>query len=102
MTKYLLLYLSSEASQDQMQETTPEQMQAEIQKWEAWGAEVGDRMVDFGDPTADTSGLGGSYVSGYSIVKADTAEELAGLLDGHPHLEFGTIHTVEVQPIPGM
>jgi hypothetical protein len=102
MAKYLLLYLSSEAPQDQMQQSTPEQMQEEIQKWESWGAEVGERMVDFGNPTADNDGIGGSYVGGYSIVSADTAEDLAELLDGHPHLPFGTIHTVEVTPIPGM
>lgn len=102
MANYLLLYRSTESSQDQMQESMPEEVEAELEQWNAWGANVGERLVDFGAPTADTEGVGASYIGGYSIVSADSAEELAEMLEGHPHLAFGTIQTLELLEIPGM
>lgn len=102
MAKYLLLYQASEPPQEQRQTNTPEQMASEMQKWMAWGGKVGQRMVDFGAPALDTEGVGGTYIGGYSIVSADTGEELAEILEGHPHLDFGTIRTVELLPTPGM
>ena len=102
MAKYLLLYRSAQSAQDQMQQNTPEEMEAEMKAWMAWGGKVGDRLVDFGDPAADTDGIGGSYIGGYSIVSAGTSEELAEILDGHPHLAFGTIQAIELLPVPSM
>ena len=102
MANYLLLYRSAESSQDQMQESTPEEMQAELEQWNAWGAKVGERLVDFGAPSADVDGVGGSYIGGYSIVAAGSADELAEILDGHPHLAFGTIQSLELLDVPGM
>jgi hypothetical protein len=102
MPNYLLLYRSEESSQDQMSQSTPEEMEAELALWEAWGARVGDRLVDFGAPCADTDGIGGSLVGGYSIVSAGSSQELAVILDGHPHLPFGTIQSLELLDVPGM
>jgi hypothetical protein len=60
---------------------TPEQMNAVMQQWNAWGATVGDRMVNFGTPLAG---------------------ELART---HPHLNMPGGCEIEVhqaQAIPGM
>ena len=101
MSKYLLLYLGEQASQDQMEEQAPEEIQEELAKWTEWGTRVGERMVDFGAPTADTEGIGGNYVGGYSIVSAEEPQELSEILADHPHLPYGTIQAVELLDVPG-
>ena len=101
MAKYLVLYRGEQSAAEQMAASTPQEVQAEMQAWTDWGGKVGGRMVDFGAPAADTEGVGGSFISGYSIVSADTAEELAEMLGGHPHLAFGSIQTVELLEVPG-
>lgn len=102
MAKYLLLYRSEQPANEQMASMSAEQAQAEMQRWEAWGGVVGERMVDFGEPTADTDGIGGSFIGGYSIVSAETREELEDLILDHPHKSVGTIQVVELLPVPGM
>lgn len=95
MTKYLLLYVSSVSAEDQMANASPEEGQAGMEAWNAWAGRVGSAIVDFGAPVqasgtvgATGGGLesGGRYVGGFSILEADSADALRGLIQDHPHL----------------
>lgn len=101
MAKYLVLYRADRPASEQMATMTPEAAQAEMQAWMAWGSRVGERLIEFGEPIADNEGVGGSYIGGYSIVSADSSQELADLLADHPHLSAGTIQALEILPVPG-
>ncbi len=102
MANYLLLYRSGQTAGQQMASMTAEQAEAEMQRWVAWGGVVGERMIDFGAPAADTDGIDGSYIGGYSILAAETRDELDALIADHPHRALGTIQVVELLPVPGM
>jgi len=42
-------------------------------------------------------------VTGFSIMQAESADELTALLDGHPHLGFGgSVEVLEFLAMPGM
>jgi hypothetical protein len=94
MTKYLLLYMSPVTPQDQMANATPEEGQAGMEAWNAWAGRAGSSLVDFGSPIAAAGSVGsdggvesgGRYVGGFSILEADSADALRGLLEDHPHL----------------
>ncbi len=102
MANYLLLYRSDQTAAEQMASMTPEQAQAEMQLWMVWGGVVGERMVDFGAPALDADGIGDSYIGGYSIVAAETRDELDAMIADHPHRSAGIIQVVELLPTPGM
>ena len=111
MTKFMVLYLSTVSARDQMAGATPEQAKAGMDAWMAWAGKAGDAIVDLGAPLAPGTRLGvgsapagGEQVTGYSILQAESADELTGILDGHPHLEMmgGSIEVLEYLPIPGM
>jgi YCII-related domain len=105
MTKYLVLYRSKLTAADQMTQNTPEQAQAGMEAWMAWASRAGDAIVDLGSPTSvvDAGGDTGDPVGGYSILQADSHDELQKVLQGHPHFETGgTIETLELLSIPGM
>lgn len=98
MSKYLLLYKSDQAAADRMAQATPEEQQAGMEAWMAWFGKGGSAIVDGGSPVNGGDGT----VGGYSIVEAADAAALQSLLEGHPHLEVGTIETLEFLPMPGM
>ena len=110
MAKYMILYLSSESARDMMSGATPEQMKAGMDAWMAWAGKAGDAVVDLGAPTAHATHAGpGSHpgaeeITGYSILQAGSAEEVAAVLDGHPHLDMpgNHIEVLEMLPMPGM
>jgi hypothetical protein len=69
---------------------------AEMAKWGAWFGQLGDAVVDGGNPfagsTAVTSGGTASAASGlggYSIVTATSLAEAARLTEGCPVLDQG-------------
>jgi hypothetical protein len=107
MKKFLVLYRSSVSAMDQMASATPEQRNAEMNKWMAWGAAAGPALVDWGAPLGDSAVLRGAkapgFVGGYSIVQADSLDAAKRLLDEHPH--FGapgaSIELLEILPMPG-
>ena len=82
MTNFMVLYRSTMAANEQMAAVTPEEMQAEIDAWMAWGAAAGEHLVDFGSPTMPTG---------------DTDAALAD----HPRKAVGTIEVLELLPMPG-
>ena len=108
MTKFMVLYRSSTSARDQMANATPEQMKAGMEAWMQWAAKAGDAVVDLGAPlTPAHIGPGSSdagEISGYSIMQADSAEALGGVLDGHPHLSMpgNSIEVLEMLSMPGM
>jgi hypothetical protein len=105
VTKYLVLYRSNLTAAEQLAQSTPEQAQAGMEAWTAWAERAGDAVVDLGTPlqVVDSGGDAGDPVGGYSILQAESHDELAKVLDGHPHSATGgTIETLEVLAIPGM
>ncbi|MBO9520536.1 MAG: hypothetical protein J7518_03280 [Nocardioidaceae bacterium] len=98
MTKYLVLYRADVSATEQMGNASPEEAQAGMDAWMAWMGKAGDAIVDFGSPVDG----GDSGIGGYSILQADSREGLDAVLEGHPHLEVGTIDVLEFLPVPGM
>lgn len=105
MPKYLLLYRSLMSAGDQMAANSPEEAEAEMAAWNAWGAKAGAAIVDFGAPTMPTSqddpGPAG-HIGGFSILQADDLDALNAVLDGHPHAAHGTIEIHQMIDLPGM
>ncbi len=110
MAKFMVLYRSPVSAEEQMAGATPEQAQAGLDAWNAWGAKAGDSLVDFGTPVSHAGVVGaggppsGDHIGGFSVLEAGSADELRPLLDGHPHLmvEGATIEILEYLPTPGM
>jgi hypothetical protein len=108
MTKFMVLYRSSASARDQMASATPEQMKAGMEAWMQWTGKAGEAVVDLGAPLAPAAhvgpGSGAGEISGYSIMQADSAEALGGVLDGHPHLSMtgNSIEVLEMLSMPGM
>jgi hypothetical protein len=109
MSNYMLLYRAPSSAIEQMASATPEQAQAGMDAWMRWAEQAGDRIVDLGAPLGESTTVGaqgdvdGSYVAGYSLMQASSAEELKDLLDSHPHLQMdgASIQILEVLPMPG-
>ena len=112
MTKYLVLYMSPVSAREMMADSTPEQMQAGMDLWLAWANENREAIVDLGMPLGatkriDPSGISDSdsTVSGYSVLQAESADEVAKILAGHPHLQTpggASIDVLEYLAVPGM
>lgn len=87
---------------------TPEEGAAAMEKWNAWFTEMGDAVVDGGNPvgaskTVSASGVadngGANPLSGYSIVSADNIESAAKLAAGCPIIEHGSVEVAEIIPM---
>ena len=109
MTKFMVLYRSSTSARDQMTNATPEQMKAGMRGWMQWAGKAGEAVVDLGAPLAPAAHVGpgssdAGKISGYSIMQADSAGTLGGVLDGHPHLRMpgNSIEILEMPSMPGM
>jgi len=109
MTKFMVLYRSSTSARDQMANATPEQMKAGMEAWMQWAGKAGGAVIDLGAPLAPASHVGpgssdAGEISGYSIMQADSAEAIGGVLDGHPHLNMpgNSIEVLEMLSMPGM
>lgn len=108
MSKFMVLYRSSMSAQEQLANTTPEQMEAGMQAWQAWADRVSYALVELGSPLAHTTHVGPGAastdgVAGYSILEAGSADEVETILEGHPHLEMpgASIEVLEFTPIGG-
>jgi hypothetical protein len=100
-----------------MPKESPEEMQARTKRWMDWIGSIAaqNRLTDRGNRLANNEGkvvkpnniiTDGPYmeikesIAGYSIVKAKSIEEAAGLAKGCPILSFGG--NVEVREIGAM
>jgi hypothetical protein len=110
MTSYLVLYRSPVSPEEQMASASPEQAQAGMEAWTAWAEKAGDAIVDLGAPVAAAGSTGAAgeagagHLGGFSILRADSAEELDGLLESHPHLmvDGNRIEYYAFLALPGM
>jgi hypothetical protein len=82
---------------------TPEEGAKVMQAWTNWFAQLGEALVDGGNPvsqvrtiTADgsVSSASGHTLTGYSVIKADDLDAAVALAKGCPVLEGGS--TIEV------
>jgi hypothetical protein len=111
MSKFLFIY-HSPMTPAEAAPPAPEDMEASMEEWNAWGAKVGDGLIDFGTPLANGVRVspGGATapsqreVSGYSLIEAENAEAALELAKQHPHLNMpgSEIEVHEAQQIPGM
>jgi hypothetical protein len=110
MGRFVVLYSASESPREMMANMSSEQMKAGMEAWTAWGEKAGDAIVDFGTPLqpvgrvdANGGASATSRASGYSILQADSKEQVEALLKDHPHLNMpgSSIDVLEVLPVPG-
>jgi hypothetical protein len=112
MKKFLVLYKASTADFERAMKSAPEQQQAGMEAWNAWGKKAASGLVDMGAPLGQTlrvTSQGASPtrndIGGYSIMQGESKEKVGELLKGHPHFMMGdsaSIEVVELLPMPGM
>jgi hypothetical protein len=111
MKKFLVLYKAPQASFEKAMKATPEEAQAGMEAWNAWGKKAASSIAEMGAPLGKSllvrsngSSPHKNDLGGYSILQAESAEALAKTLEGHPHfmMEGGIIEVTEIVPIPGM
>ena len=108
--KYMVLYRSTATAGEQMAQGDPSQAAAVMELWTQWATRAGDHLVDLGSPLNEAgmvpagSGNGGTHIGGYSIMQADSVDQVNSLLDGHPHFHSpgAQIEVLEFLAIPGM
>jgi len=96
MANYLLTYYGGG-----MPETAEENAQV-MKAWTAWFGELGDALVDGGNPTSQSRAISpdGSVMdatmapSGYSVIKADFLDDAVEMAKGCPVLKGGTMISV--------
>jgi hypothetical protein len=101
--KFIVIYHAPASANEQMAHATPEQMQEAMKPWMAWAERCGSSLVDLGNPLGNgqrvsKSGAVPSHsdVGGYSILQAEDMAAAKGLLNGHPHLDWGAGCEIEV------
>jgi len=113
MKEFLLVF---RADYKTMPKASPEEMQANTQKWMNWiaGIAAQGKLVDRGNRLVNTGNVlksdgiisDGPYteikesILGYSLIKADSLEEATELAKGCPILSFGG--NVEIREINAM
>jgi hypothetical protein len=113
MKKFLVLYkASTEAFQQMMKSSTPEQQKAGMDAWMNWSKKAASSIVDMGGPLGKSlrvtkSGAVSAVVNdlgGYSLMQAESKEALAATMKEHPHFMMpeSSIEIIELMPIPGM
>ena len=91
MAKFVYAYVGGQSA------ATPQEQEAQMQKWTAWMGELGSFFTDAGNPFAASATVtsggstegGASRISGYSIVEADSLTEATAKAGGCPVLESG-------------
>ena len=98
MTKYLLAYFGG-GGVEAAESMSKEDVDAVMMKWQKWFEDHKDNALDFGNPfrppmttvkadgSSDDSDDGGP--TGYSIMQANSLDELKEMLKSHPHLQAG-------------
>jgi len=109
--KFMLLYNGHATPPEQM---SPEAVQKSMESFAAWMQQVGDAIVDMGQPMRsdraaavrdDGSAAPPSPLNGYSIIQAADLDAAVKLCEGHPF--FGdeqdgkfTVEVFELLPAP--
>ncbi|WP_128543761.1 YciI family protein [Larkinella soli] len=114
MEKFMLVFHSSNSAELEFNQKSPEQIQAEIEKWNQWiggiaaqgkliGTEAllpsGKVMTEGGKVVTDGPYTEGKeIVGGYLVMTAESFDEAVSLAHGCPHFE-GPGNSVEVRQI---
>ncbi|PCS00689.1 hypothetical protein [Lactococcus fujiensis] len=102
MKKFLVLYTADLSAEPQFGELSPEDIEKMNKAWMDWAEKAGDHLVDFGNPTVAVAGTAPG-VGGYSILQAEKVEDLAELVEAHPHKQMGgNLDLYEIVTPPGM
>jgi hypothetical protein len=111
MARFIVLYRSPFSAEEQMANADQAQAQAGVEAWMAWAQEAGDAVVDLGMPLGGGRHLDGSQVgpsdadvAGYSILQADSLDDVVRLLQRHPHLMVpeNSLDVLPLLAMPGM
>ena len=111
MKKFLVLYQSPVTGSERIASASPEQMKSSMAAWMQWKEDTGDTLVDFGSPvqigkhvTAEAISDGTAQFSGFSIIQAESLDEAATIMQGHPQLQSPdmSIEVLEFLSMPGM
>jgi hypothetical protein len=111
MARFMVLYRSQVSAQAQMANADPAQAQAGMHAWMAWAQEAGGAIVDLGMPLGGGRHLNGTHatqsdtdVAGYSILQADSIDDVGKLLERHPHLMVpgNSLDVLPILAMPGM
>ena len=109
---YLAIFLGSKTSprRQAFQALPDAERQALMQKgiaaWKAWVEEHRAAIVEIGGPLGKTKKVGAdgiadvsNLMSGYTLVRAASAEAAAKLFENHPHFAIFPGDCVEVMPV---
>jgi hypothetical protein len=109
MKKFVVLYKSDQDPMEMMRSMTPEQSKAGMDMWMQWSGKAGSSIVDLGSPlgngqiVSNSGGMKAPFgVSGYSIMQAESMDEVKEKLKGHPHFMTSGMSTIEVYEIMPM
>ena len=93
MTNFVLIYTGGT-----IPETEAEQAEV-MAAWGAWYEKLGEKVVDGGNPFSNSKHINASGINdgpgndanigGYTIITADSLDEAAALVEGHPHANYG-------------
>ena len=108
MAKFIYVYKGPATDMENMSQ---EQAQQVMEAWKQWMQNVGEALLDVGQPMAAGSSLvdDGSdgtpvELNGYSIVEAENMDAARSLANGHPFLSEGNgnfaIDIYELLPVP--
>jgi hypothetical protein len=109
MLKFLVLYLSSIPAEDQMADSTREQLDAGTARWMNWAKRASSHLVDLGSPVGHptrvidgTVRTSGTHVAGFSILQGESKKQVLDLLIDHPHHNSpgASIEVLEFVPMP--
>ena len=106
MTKYLFTYSGGGGEMP----TDPDEVQAEMAKWEAWYGALGAAIVDGGAPTGQCKTVNanggvndGGSVTGWGVFEADSIDAAVEMAKGCPVLASGgAVEVGEAMDVPGM
>ncbi len=108
MKKFLVLYKASAAAFAEVMKATPEQQKAGMDEWMAWSKKAEKSIVDMGAPLGKTllvtpkaTSPSRNDLGGYSVLQGESAEDVAKLMQGHPHFTMrdSSIEIVELLPM---
>lgn len=101
MKKYLVLYMAPGSAIKQMMETmTDEQQQEDMRRWNDWMSANAANFADQGAPVGKNTRISrtgteeiSNEVLGYSIMQADSKEELLRVIGESNHLDMPGSYT---------
>ena len=106
MKKFIILYKSDQSPEEMMRTTTPEQRKSGMDMWMQWSNKAGSSIVDLGNPLGSgqiVTKSGGMKapigVSGYSLMQAESMDEVKMKLKDHPHFMSPGMNSIEVYEI---